>query len=99
MSSLMEFHRARLVALDNWNLAQEAMASSSFPVRALTETLGVTELGAHSIIAMLRSESVPERAHIEQHLHELEQMRYSVTDRSIGRRVALARSSARHMLA
>lgn len=97
LRSLTEFHRARLIALDNWTLVQQAMASASYPVGALAQALGVTEIGAHSVIAMLRG-PIPERAQIEEHLSELEEIRFDVNDPAVRRRMVLARSSARHML-
>lgn len=97
LGSLLDFHRARLIALDNWNLVQQVMASSSYPVHAIVRALGVTELGAHSVIAMLRG-PIPDRAEIESHLWELERIRLRAADHAALRGITLARSGARHML-
>lgn len=93
----IEFHRARLAALDNWNIVQEALAGDN-PVRTISRVLGVTNLGAHSVIAMLRGRR-PERAEVERQVETLEQLRVAAEAHSgVRRRRTLARCGARHVL-
>lgn len=80
IQSLIDFHQARLTALDHSKLVRELMLESPYPLKELTSTLNVSELGAYSIIAMFRCEKLPERHQILKHLDELEQIRQVITD-------------------
>lgn len=98
LGSVLEFHRARLAALDNWSVVQETMAVTDSPVRAISRLLGVTELGAHSVIAMLRAQR-PERAEVAQQVEMLERLQEAAESRNdVRRRCALARSAGRRVL-
>lgn len=72
---MIEFHRARLVAIDNWSAVQSAMATQSDSVTAVAQTLGVTDLGAQSVIAMAGNGPLPARGHVEAQLNSLDQVR------------------------
>lgn len=74
---MIEFHRARLMAIDNWGAVQSAMASQADSVTAVCQTLGVTSLGAHSVIAMANG-PLPERGQVESQLNALDYLRHVV---------------------
>lgn len=98
LGSVIEFHRARLAALDNWNLVQETMSVTDNPVRAISGLLGVTHLGAHSVIAMLRAQ-LPDRAEVAQQVEMLERLQEAAASHSdVRRRCTLARSAGRRVL-
>ncbi|UPK75017.1 hypothetical protein MU582_21720 [Nocardioidaceae bacterium SCSIO 66511] len=71
---MIEFHRARLVAIDNWSAVQGAMATQGDSVTAIAHALGVSHLGAHSVIAMANG-PIPARSHVESQLNSLDQLR------------------------
>ncbi|UYM07701.1 hypothetical protein [Solicola gregarius] len=98
LGSVIEFHRARLVALDNWGAAQEALCVSDDPVRSISRALGITSLGAHSVIAMLRGQR-PERSVVEREVRRLERLEVVARKHDdVRRRWAVARTGARHAL-
>lgn len=98
LGSVIEFHRARLAALDNWSLVQETMSVTDNPVRAISRALGVTDLGAHSVIAMLRAHR-PERAEVARQVAMLERLQEAAESRDdVRRRCTLARSAPRRAL-
>ena len=99
LCSVLEFHRARLVALDNWNAAQEALAASDDPVGSVSRALGITNLGAHSVIAMLRAHR-PDRTAVEREVRRLECLEAVGRKRAdVRRRLAVARTQGRDVLA
>lgn len=99
LGSVIEFHRARLVALDNWSVAQAALTVSDNPVVSVSRALGVTDLGAHAVISMLRSER-PERSQVEREVHRLERLEAVARKRAdVRRRWTVARTGARYALA
>ncbi|UYM07323.1 hypothetical protein [Solicola gregarius] len=71
---MIEFHRARLMAIDNWSTVQGAMAAQGDSVSAIAHALGVSHLGAHSVIAMANG-PLPSRRHVESQLNSLDQLR------------------------
>ncbi len=71
---MIEFHHARLMAIDNWSTVQTAMATQSDSVSAISRALGVSSLGAHSVIAMA-SGPLPPRGQVESQLNSLDQLR------------------------
>ena len=74
---MIEFHSARLKAIDNWGIVQQAMTSQTDTVTAVARALGVTSLGAHSVIAMAGG-PLPERRQIESQLSSLDYLRHLV---------------------
>ena len=99
LGSAIEFHRARLVALDNWRTAQAALTVGDDPVVSVSRALGVTDLGAHAVIAMLRGQR-PERVQVEREIHRLERLEDVARERAdVRRRWTVARTGARHALA
>jgi len=74
---MIEFHHARLKAIDNWNTVQTAMATQSDSVSAISHALGVSNLGAHSVIAMA-SGPLPPRGQVESQLNSLDRLRRMV---------------------
>lgn len=75
---MIEFHRARLMAIDNWGTVQQAMAAQGTDsVTAVSRALGVTSLGAHSVIAMAGG-PLPERRQVESQLNSLDYLRQVV---------------------
>ena len=98
LRSVIEFHRARLVALDNWGTAQAALSTSDDPVGSVSRALGITALGAHSVIAMLRGQR-PDRAVIEREVRKLERLEIVARrHEGVRRRRAVARTGVRHAL-
>lgn len=71
LASMIEFHRARLVAIDNWGAAEAALAARGDRIDAIARQLGVTDLGAQSILAMAGG-PLPSRVRIESELGSLE---------------------------
>lgn len=98
LDSVIEFHRARLVGLDNWVLAQKTMLLADDPVHDIAQALGISDLGAHSVIAMLRAPR-PERSQIVEQVNMLERLQEAAeSHHDARRRRTLARSGARHVL-
>lgn len=66
------------MAIDNWGAVQSAMASSQGDsVTAVARTLGVTDLGAQSVIAMAGG-PLPARSQVEAQLNALDYLRHVV---------------------
>lgn len=95
----IEFHRARLIALDNWHVAQASLTVGDDPVAAVSHALGVTDLGAHAVISMLRGQR-PERSQVVREIQRLERLEAVARKRAdVRRRWAVARTGARYALA
>lgn len=74
LAAMTEFHRARIIALDNWTTVQTVMASPSDRVAAIAQALGVTDLGALSILAVAGGPP-PERRLLESQLSSFAYLR------------------------
>lgn len=73
LAAITEFHHARLAALDNWDAVTDAMYAPGDAVSAVGQLLGVTNVGAYSVLAMMRG-PMPERAHLEARLQMFERI-------------------------
>ncbi|HLR85184.1 MAG TPA: hypothetical protein VK059_09540 [Nocardioidaceae bacterium] len=99
LGGAIEFHRARLIALDNWHVAETALTVGDDPVRAVSRALGVTDLGAHAVISMLRGQR-PDRAQVVHEIQRLERLEAVARKRAdVRRRWTVARTGARRALA
>lgn len=74
LANMIAFHSARLTALDNWAAVQSAMAEPNDRIGAVAQTLGVSDLGALSVIAMAHGRC-PERSQIVADLEALDYLR------------------------
>lgn len=96
LGSAIEFHRARLVALDNWNTAKAALTDGDDPVSSVSSALGLTDLGAHAVISMLRGQC-PERAQVALEVLRLERLEAVARKRAdVRRHWTVARAGARY---
>lgn len=92
LGNVIEFHRARLVALDNWSAAQTALTVSDDPVASVSRALGVTDLGAHAVISMLRGQR-PDRSYVVREISRLERLEAVAHKRAdVRRRWTVART-------
>ncbi|MDN5853840.1 MAG: hypothetical protein L0K86_13535 [Actinomycetia bacterium] len=99
LGGAIEFHRARLIALDNWHVAHAALTVGDDPVGEVSRALGVTDLGAHAVISMLRGQR-PERSQVVHEIERLERLQAVASKRAdVRRRRAVARTGARYALA
>lgn len=71
LAAMTEFHQARLVALDNWSQAESALATHGDRVGAMSKALGVSDLGAQSVLAMA-GRPLPQRSRIAAELSSLQ---------------------------
>ncbi len=70
---MTDFYRARLVAIDNWSLVQSTLTTQGDRVKMLADALGISELGAYSVLAIL--DSPPARGKVEAQLWALHDLR------------------------
>lgn len=73
---MTEFYRARLVAVDNWSKVQSALTTRGDRVTLLVNALGISVLGAYSVLAIL--DSPPSRGSIEAQLRSLQHLRMRI---------------------
>lgn len=81
LAAMTEFHQARLVALDNWSTAESALSSQGDRVGAVAEALGVSDLGAQSVLAMAGG-PLPQRSRIAAELSSIQYLQQMLADRS-----------------
>lgn len=74
LARMTELHSARLRALDNWAAVRSAMAAPTDRLAAIAQELGVSELGALSVLAMANG-PLPARRYVEEQLRSLEYLR------------------------
>ena len=81
LAAMTEFHQARLVALDNWPRAESALATQGDRVGALSKALGVSDLGAQSVLAMAGG-PLPQRSRVASELSSIEYLQHLLAKRS-----------------
>lgn len=80
LAAMTEFHQARLVALDNWSAAESALASQGDRVGAVSKALGVSDLGAQSVLAMA-GRPLPQRSRIASELSSIQYLQRLLANR------------------
>jgi len=81
LTAMTEFHKARLVALDNWPAAESALSAKGDRVGALSKALGVSDLGAQSVLAMAGG-PLPQRSTIESELNSMQYLQHMLAERA-----------------
>ncbi|MDN5853775.1 MAG: hypothetical protein L0K86_13205 [Actinomycetia bacterium] len=77
---MTEFHQARLVALDNWSAAESALSAQGDRVGAISKALGVSDLGAQSVLAMA-GRPLPHRSTIASELSSMQYLQRMLAER------------------